>query len=319
MEQRERKPAAPPGSAESHNFQGRLGDNVPATVSSHPKGSDVSTKIKGLGVPASVARSPATSAAEALPAAKASVVPAKSPRMEDAFVGAQAPGLAPRPASVNNNFRLILTGTHPAVEGGGFFAQLRQASHSLSLQGYAGTSVATGGRLPPDFAVEAKLRSLSLTPVSSGPKSVIDYTSTIPNTSAQKLYERFVANPSEVFGAGGLTLRPAAPLTQGARVMIEDKGPPPMWMPVEARLDPARHEITFHTLDGHPLRGTNSFRFTDDGQGGARIEQHSVFQYSSLPARLGGGLFDGSGRQHKTWESVHAHLFRAMSTAGAVE
>jgi hypothetical protein len=292
---------------------------MPGSGSFDLKGCLLATKIKGLGVPAGAVRTPATAvAAELSPAAKASV-PAPRPHTEDAFVGAQASRVAPRLPSVSNDFRMVISGANPTPQAGGFFEQLRQASHLLGLQGYAGDSVSSGGRRPPDTAVEAKLRSLKLTPVVSGPKTSIDYSSTIPGTSAQKLYERFVANPSEVFGAAGLKLRPAAPLSQGARVMIEDKGPPSTWMPVEARLDPARREITFHTLDGHPLRGTNSFRFTDDGKGGARIDQRSIFQYSSLAARVGGGLFDGSERQHKTWESVHAHLFRAMSTSGAEE
>jgi len=86
---------------------------------------------------------------------------------------------------------------------------------------------------------------------------------------------------------------------------------------VQVRLDPAKREIEFQTLDGHALRGTNTFRFSDDGQGNARIEQHSVFQLSSLVASIGNGVFDGSDRQHKTWEATHAYLFRSLAAPSA--
>jgi hypothetical protein len=246
-------------------------------------------------------------------------VTTQSPRSGDAFVADAASRVSARPSKVDNGFRRVITGAHPAPVTGGFFEQLRQANETRKLQTYASLSFLSGGRHPPDTAVEAKLRSLRLTPLLPGPKSIVDYTSSVPGTSARALYEKFVSNPSEVFGASGdFRLRPANPqLSQGARIMIEDKGPPPLWMPVEVRLDPARNEIQFQTLDGHALRGTNTFRFSDDGKGGARIEQHSEFQLSSLVSGIGNGLFDGSDRQHKTWEATHAYFFRTLSSSGA--
>lgn len=278
----------------------------------------MASEINRLRVPPGVTRSPSASTTETSSPAKAPVT-AQSPRLADAFVADPASRVSSRPASVDNNFRRVITGAHPAPTTGGFFEQLRQANETRKLQSYASLSYLSGGRNPPDTAVEAKLRSMRLTPLLPGPKSVVDYTSTVPGTSAQKLYEKFVSNPGEVFGASGdFRLRPANPqLKDGARIMIEDKGPPPLWMPVQVRLDPARREIEFQTLDGHALRGTNTFRFSDDGKGGARIEQHSEFQLSSLVASIGNGVFDGSERQHKTWEATHAYFFRNLANSDA--
>jgi hypothetical protein len=277
----------------------------------------MASEINRLRVPPSVTRSPSASTAETSSQAKPAVTP-QSPRSADAFVADAASRTPSRSSSINNNFRRVISGTHPAPVASGFFEGLKQANETRKLASYASLSVLSGGRTPPDTAVEAKLRSMQLTPVLPGPTSIVDYTSTVPGASAQSLYEKFVSNPGAVFNASGdLSFRPpTAKLTQGARIMIEDKGPPPLWMPVQVRLDPARREIQFQTLDGHALRGTNTFRFSDDGKGNARIEQHSVFQFSSLPASIGNGVFGGSDRQHKTWEGAHAYLFRALAVQG---
>jgi hypothetical protein len=277
----------------------------------------MASEINRLRVPPSVTRSPSASTAETSAPAKAPAT-TQSSHSADAFVADPASRTSSRSSSVNNNFRRVISGTHPAPVASGIFEGLRQANETRKLASYASLSVLSGGRTPPDTAVEAKLRSMRLTPVLPGPSSIVDYTSTVPGASAQQLFEKFVSNPGAVFNASGdLSFRPpTAKLTNGARVMIEDKGPPPLWMPVEVRLDPAKREIQFQTLDGHALRGTNTFRFADDGKGNARIEQHSVFQFSSLPASIGNGLFDGSDRQHKTWEGAHAYLFRALAAPG---
>lgn len=282
----------------------------------------MASEINRARVPPSVTRSPSAAPAEPPSAPAKAPVTAQSSRPADGFVADPASRGSTRSTTVDNNFRRVITGAHPAPTVGGFFEQLKQANETRKLQSYASLSYLSGGAHPPDTAVSAKLRSLQLTPIVPGPKSVADYTSTVPGTSAQKLYEKFVSNPQALFGASGdFRLRPAdlKQLSQGARIMIEDKGPPPLWMPVQVRLDPAKREIEFQTLDGHPMRGTNTFRFSDDGQGGARIEQHSVFQLSSLVASIGNGVFDGSDRQHKTWEASHAYLFRSLANSGTGE
>ena len=277
----------------------------------------MASEINRLRAPPTVTRSPSASTPETSAPAKAPAT-AQSPHSADAFVTDPASRTSSRPSTLNNNFRRVISGAHPAPVAGGFFEGLRQANETRKLASYAALSTLSGGSSPPDTAVEAKLRSMRLTPVLPGPASIVDYTSTVPGTSAQKLYEAFISNPNAVFnGSGELSFRPpTAKLAEGARIMIEDKGPPPLWMPVQVHLDPAKREIQFQTLDGHALRGTNTFRFSDDGKGGARIDQHSVFQFSSLPASLGNGLFGGSDRQHKTWEGAHAYLFRTLANSG---
>ena len=42
---------------------------------------------------------------------------------------------------------------------------------------------------------------------------------------------------------------------------------PPVWAPVEVKVDPEARQLSFNTLEGHPLRGTNVFRFSDSEEG----------------------------------------------------
>lgn len=248
------------------------------------------------------------------PASGRAALPART----DAFSGtvpSRASNLIPARASSvpSNNFQHATTGPVPAKVGGGFFTQLGQANELRKLSSMAAESRDTNGRLPTRSVVDAKLRSLDRTPVDRGQSVTRSrYQSQIPNVPPGAVFDRFLAKPEEVFGAAGLKLRPGGgPLRDGARVMIEDGGPPAAWLPVEVRVNAASKEITFHTLDGHPLRGSNSFRFDSDGKGGTRIHQQAEFQFSSGVAKLGNEVLGGTERQNATWKAVHANLFSA--------
>ncbi|MDQ3265033.1 MAG: hypothetical protein M3Y59_15445 [Myxococcota bacterium] len=257
-----------------------------------------------------------------LPVSTSPVAPSASnpvaPAAPDGF--SPQPSHAPVPASAggtpvpSNNFRATLSGPNPPHVGGGFFEGCKQANELRKLAGMAGDSVGSGGQTPGELAVEAKLRSLDAMPLDRGEDVTrAVYTSEAPGIPADALYTHFVQNPEAVFGAAGLSLRPLpTELRDGARVMIEDRGPPATWMPVEVRLNPLTREVRFETLDGHPLRGFNSFWIQDDGKGGARVNQTSDYQFSSTISKLGSGVVGGGEKQHQTWKAVHAHLFSAV-------
>jgi hypothetical protein len=216
------------------------------------------------------------------------------------------------PAPVSNGFHISMGGRNPPVAAGGFFEQLKQAANTARLALLASRSISSGGRDPSDFEVVSKLRSLGLMLPTSDVRSIThsDYFSQLPGVSPDRAYTFAVGNPGAMFAAGGMKLRPEphGPLRDGQRLMIESKGPPNVWMPVEVRLDPARREIRIATLDGHALRGTNHFQFTSDGQGGTRVNQPTSYQLSSKAVELG---FDDSKLQlqHDTWRKVHQFLF----------
>lgn len=259
-----------------------------------------------------------TSAAAPTPPVGAEATPAAV----DAFTAERLPALPEAQAATvpSNNFQATLTGPNPPKTGGGFFTQLGQANELRKLAGMASEHLDSGGQSPSNTVVEAKLRSLDRLPLDRNEQVTrAVYSSAVPNASPRDLFNQFVANPGEVFGAAGLKLVPAGePLRQGGRMMIEDAGPPAAWMPVEVTIDFAKREIRFDTLSGHPLRGDNSFSFQDDGKGGARVVQTSHYQFSSLASKLGSGIIGGGEKQHDTWKAVHAHLF-SSAQQGAVQ
>lgn len=95
-------------------------------------------------------------------------------------------------------------------------------------------------------------------------------------------------------------------------MQLEPGVTPPVWAPIEVRLDPENKTLHIKTLDGHPLRGTNDFSFTD-GEGGARMKQVSEFQFSSFAAAGGAAAMKGTSkdplnRQHEIWNNAHAYM-----------
>lgn len=232
-----------------------------------------------------------------------------------------APGLDPVPG-INagpNGFDIGVEGPDPTLAIGGTHEQQeaqRDTLLALSTRGFA--SYTTGHtpatpRYPSDGDVSAILQDLNPNPPIGDVGSEVTravYQSSIPNASAQEGYEHFVNNPDQVFGAGGMEIRPPATrLEDGGRYMLESGGPPPTWLPVEIRLDPANNALTINTLDGHVLRGTQTFTFTDDGNGGATLTQDAQFQGSTAMVGDIQQLASVSGGQHTAWENAHREIY----------
>ncbi|HLL52820.1 MAG TPA: hypothetical protein VK447_04685 [Myxococcaceae bacterium] len=245
------------------------------------------------------------------------------PRGQDGFTGVARPAnLVPAAApahlrgpGIGNDYKMEVSGRHPPVSAGGFFTELRQGVATARLSRDAAESVMSGGRSPPDFVVAARLRSLQTTPAIDNPRelSVNRYTSRLEGVSPDRAYDFFVNDPNAVFGAGDIKIRPeVSSLKDGMRLMLENGGPPPMWMPIAVRLDPANRSIHITTLDGHPLRGTNDFTFKSDGKGGTVIDQLSRFNGSSPLSSVGINLMGALQKQHVTWEKVHALFFNEL-------
>lgn len=210
---------------------------------------------------------------------------------------------------VPNGFTVSTSGAFPPVPAGSFWTKLHQGALTAENSLKAEESIQSGGRSPSDADVASQLRGLHVTSMYSSVKAThADYTSTIPHCDPSTAYNAFVKNPGAVFGAGGLTVRPAtSQLQDGQRLMLQAPGTPPLWMPIEVHLDPANNAIHIKTLDGHPFRGTNDFQFVSDGKGGTTIAQKSAFQGSSdLIKTAGAGQLQ---MQHETWKGVHELLY----------
>jgi hypothetical protein len=167
--------------------------------------------------------------------------------------------------------------------------------------------------LPLDALVSTQLNALSTNPpigVDGKEVTTTIYTSTIPNATPQEAYDYFVNNPGEWFGAGGLKVRPETDaLKDGGRYMLEDAGVPPAWLPIEVRLNPQAHQVTINTLDGHPLRGEQTFTFTDNGQDGVTLTQDARFQASSGLVVLGQRRLGVLDKQHEVWRDGHRRVY----------
>lgn len=220
---------------------------------------------------------------------------------------AAQPGKAPAP----QDFSFELTGCKTPVAGGNFITQMRQGWKTSKFAMEAVRSIATRHQTPSDAEVKRYLAKVSKTPVIGGEKktSVATYRSTVANTTGEELYRLFVKDPNEVFRGTTLALRPAVTeLKDGMRLMMEDQAIPPLWLPVEVKLEPAKNTVTFHTMDGHALRGTNAFTFTTLPDGSTEVLQVSRFQGSSQLTTVGTSLLDALDHQHSFWESVHARF-----------
>ncbi|HEX8474494.1 MAG TPA: hypothetical protein VF666_10705 [Pyrinomonadaceae bacterium] len=221
-----------------------------------------------------------------------------------------------------NSFQMETIGPKVPLEAhGSWREQVKQAALTGAFTLYAIQSQKTnndlipGQRSPSDATVETILSGLNRNPPYGDVGNEITrsvYSSTIPNATPEQAYNYFVENPEEIFGAGGMEVRPATErLVDGGRYMLE-VGAPPTWLPVEIELDPQTHTITIHTLDGHPLRGMQTFTFADNGQGGVTLTQDAKYQASSEPVERAPWvpfipeLID---EQHKAWESAHLKIY----------
>lgn len=229
---------------------------------------------------------------------------------------APAPASTPRALVNPNAFSVQTAGRVPPVAGGNWFEQIIQGWKTANLFDDAARSVSSGGQSPSDEAVRGKLQGASATPI-KGPASsqtIATYRSVVPAASPQQLFMLFTGNPDEVFKNTGLKLRPEVPrLKDGMRLMMEDQGPPAVWMPVQVRLGSDSKSITFQTLEGHPLRGTNTFTFKSAGPGKVMIEQEARFQASSSLASIGMSMIDALDYQHAFWKRVHDGFYARLA------
>lgn len=222
-----------------------------------------------------------------------------------------------------NDFNLGIEGPDPTLAAGGTHDQQEAQRDTLvalsveALQSYVTGHTPGTDRTPPDSDVATILDKLDTNPpIGDDGEEVTHavYQSSIPNATAQQGYDHFVNNAGEVFAAGGMEIRPPTQsLQDGGRYMLEIGTPVPTWLPVEIRLDPANNAITIHTLDGHVLRGEQTFTFTDDGNGGTVLTQDARFQASSvLPEELQ-QITPISTGQHVTWENAHREIYEQFN------
>ncbi|NBD13497.1 hypothetical protein [Corallococcus silvisoli] len=247
----------------------------------------------------------------------ASRAPAAPANSVEVFQGASAPATPPaRPARARegNGFDFGVGGAFPPRPTGSLKEQVKQGALLLEQTQAAAFSVTLDKGTAMDTYARKQLGHLDPSPpIPGAPTSLTDYASSIPGVSAREAYAAFVGNPELLFGAAGISLRPAASaLTDGARLFLEEQGPPPVWAPITVKLNETQRTVHITTLDGHPLRGTNQFIFEDDGTGGTRIRQYSAFQGSSPATSVGLALMDPIERQHDIWRAVHGQLHEML-------
>jgi hypothetical protein len=211
-------------------------------------------------------------------------------------------GFAPRAGLLPeaNDFTASTSGTlRPA---GSVLSRAKQGAFTSTL-----AAAAAGPRLG-DLVCRTVLRGLSPTPpIPSAPEETHVYRSRVAAVPAD-VFAAVSTRLPELFAASGLVVHNG----KDGRMMLEDPGPPPLWMPVQAMIDATRRTIAITTLDGHPLRGVNSFRFVAEG-GGTLVEQTARCQASSELSGVGARLF-GSDRQAAAWREFHAYLFRLFDS-----
>jgi hypothetical protein len=219
------------------------------------------------------------------------------------------PRSGPR-TGADNRFDFAIGGAFPPKPTGNLAEQTKQLMLTGMQSEAALASLVLGGGSAVDAYARQHLRRLDPSPpIPGAPTSLTDYTSAIPGVAPEKVYAYFVRNPGAVFASAGIQVRPAVgTLTDGAKLFLEEKGPPPVWAPITVRLEPEAKTLHITTLDGHPLRGTNRFVFEADGQGGTRVRQYSAFQGSSPATAVGMKVMDPIERQHAIWRGVHGHL-----------
>ncbi len=235
----------------------------------------------------------------------------------------KAPGMAPIDVPRGpNNLRMSLEGPDPDLAvGGSHDQQEAQRDGTIDLaddaaRSYAGRVVGFGRQS--DANVNAKLNSLQRNPpIGSDGVEVTHgvYTSQVPNATPQQLFDHWVHNPNEVFNAGGMEIRPASgELVDGGRYMLETGAAVvPTWLPVEISVDSQARSITIHTLDGHVLRGEQTFSFVDNGCGGTTIVQDARFQAGSQVVGDLQTLTSVSEGQHQAWVAAHRESYEQFN------
>lgn len=213
-----------------------------------------------------------------------------------------------------NELQMSLEGPDPTLEVGGSHDQ-QETQRDLTVGLGKDAALSYAGRWVPglrqsDAEVNAKLNTLNRNPpIGSDGVEVTHglYTSQVPNATPQQLFDHWVNHPNEVFNAGGMEIRPAsAKLVDGGRYMLETGAAVvPTWLPVEISVDAQAHSITIHTLDGHVLRGEQTFSFVDNGCGGTTIVQDARFQAGSQVVGDAQTIASVSQGQHQAWIAAH--------------
>lgn len=216
------------------------------------------------------------------------------------------------------HFTHTVRNADPMPTGGTALQQTYQAALLADGAALAAASEVSGHRLPIDWGIRQRLEyAHDRNPTIGSNIAVASYSSSIAGVPPTQVFNQVLRNLPELFAGAAVTVRPelSSPVTNGARAMLIEAGPPPAAAPVEIEVDPRNQSITFHTLDGHPLRGFNRFQFQSDGHGGTRVVQYSEFQASSTVTNLGAdaakAIFDNdlNARQVELWESFHRGIF----------
>lgn len=112
-----------------------------------------------------------------------------------------------------------------------------------------------------------------------------------------------------------MEIRPPVTELKDGRYMLETGGTnaPPTWLPVEIKVDPAQRSINIKTLDGHVLRGEQTFTFKDNGCGGTTIVQDARFQASSKLVGDMQKFLPVSTGQHNAWLNAHRESYEQFN------
>jgi hypothetical protein len=193
--------------------------------------------------------------------------------------------------------------------------QLRQTFNTGDLSADAAIADVRGEPYASSKAREVLPGLKPMPPVPGKETSTAEYQSHSKGVSRDAAFQNFTHHFADVVGAAGIRVYPHADeIHDGDRLMLHDPatlGPPPrpaVWAPIEAHVDAKTHTVTLTTLDGHPLRGTNEFKFMSDGQDGSVVRQYSRFQGSSALTNTLGQALGALDRQHEIWKAVHTHL-----------
>ncbi|MGA9521900.1 MAG: DUF1990 family protein [Myxococcaceae bacterium] len=221
------------------------------------------------------------------------------------------------PFCSDTGYALSNPGADPKPAGD-TWEQTKQAGNLGALAHLAALNQTVG---VPEKIAKLTLDELRAMPPLPGSTSEhVEYTSTLNDVTPEQAFRYFLDHPNDYFGAANITLYPPTPaLADGARLFLQEPGvTPPVWAPVEVSVDEKARTVSFTTLDGHPLRGTNAFTFSESGNG-TRMAQVSDFQLSSMASDLGGRAMkkgaelglpvnEPIARQHEIWQLVHANV-----------
>ena len=223
-----------------------------------------------------------------------------------------------------DKFSLSLQGPDPDLAVGGTHDQQEaQRDETVKLEVDAASSYETrllpgSLRWPGDDDVQGILSGLKPNPpigVDGQDVTHAVYQSEIPNATPDQVFAHWTQQPNEVFNAGGMEIRPPVTTLQDGRYMLETGGTnaPPTWLPVQIKVDPTARTIHIDTLDGHVLRGEQTFYFKDDGCGGTRIVQDARFQASSQLTGDMQHFLPISQGQHDAWQQAHLETYEQFN------